>query len=105
MASPCGKLTRLLGVFVGDELGKAMGDELPSGNVLRSVTNRRARKHGPANKGVLVLFGVLRPRALLAITPLRGELCGILALWGREGVSAGEPKKRGSNAGASGMDC
>lgn len=37
MASVCGKFTRLLDVFVGDELGKAMGDELASGKALGSV--------------------------------------------------------------------
>lgn len=62
---------------------------------------RPTSKHGPANKGVLALFGVLNPRALLAITPRKGVFSGILALCGREGVSAGEPKKRGT----SGKDC
>lgn len=37
MASVCGKFARLLGVFVGDELGKAIGDELASGKALGSV--------------------------------------------------------------------
>ena len=99
MASVCGKLARFLGVFVGDELGKAIGDELASEHALLSVYMKRpAWKRGPANKGVLALFGVLKPRALLAITPRRGVFSGILTLWGREGVCGGEPRKRGSGA-------
>lgn len=37
MAPVCGKFARLLGVFVGDELGKAIGDELASEKALGSV--------------------------------------------------------------------
>lgn len=62
-------------------------------------------RHRPANKGVLVILGVLRPRALLAITPRSGLLSGATFPRNRKGVPAGEPKKSGIGGGASGKDC
>lgn len=47
--------TCLLGVFTGDELGNAIGDELPT-----------------PNKGVFM--GVLKPTARLAVIPRSGLL-------------------------------
>lgn len=90
---------RLRGVFAGDELGNAIGDELPAAE--KSAPDIRQIKYQdpPANKGVL--FGVLIPKALLAGMPRIGVAS-------RAGVPAAEgvlAKNRGCGGGASGIDC
>jgi hypothetical protein len=63
-----------LGVFVGDEDGKAIGDELPAEYASECPPGSATmqKKNSPMKSGVL--FGVLIPGALLAVAPRRGEL-------------------------------
>lgn len=91
-----GNSTRLRGVFAGDELGKAIGDELPAVKKGQGILKASKRRYLPANKGVL--FGVLRPTALLAVIPRSGVLSGAFDPHRRAGVpdTEGVPaRKRG----------
>ena len=100
--------SRLRAGLSGEELGNAIGDELPA--VDRLHQSRGVDCTGcdlRAKRGVLL--GVAIPTALLAINPLNGVLSGALDARGRTGVPAieGVPgKKRGKawGLGALGMD-
>jgi len=73
IASLWGTFPRLLGVLMGEELGKAIGEDIPSRQTsFLSILRGRVKliSYEPANKGLL---GVLSPRALLAMTPV--EVC------------------------------
>jgi hypothetical protein len=88
IAFPCD----LLGVFVGDELGKAMGDELPPASMpIRRDECDSAGRDSPRKRGSPPLLGVAgSPTALLATAPRNASLPGASEPRWRAGVPAAE---------------
>lgn len=83
--------------MAGEELGYAIGEELPPYSVVSETSGNTYTAYTPEKSGVL--FGVAIPTALLAMIPAIGVLSGAFCLRREAGVPAADGvlplKKRG----------
>ncbi len=83
--------------MAGEELGYAIGEELPPYSVVSETSGNVYTAYTPEKSGVL--FGVAIPTALLAMIPAIGVLSGAFCLRREAGVPAADGvlplKKRG----------